>query len=147
MGRARRGAPDKRARCDLQRDGPTCAPGRTTPPRARTPTPGSVRRFTWETDSHNAISASQRGVFHSHCLTFGGLFALHLCHKGPPQRAAASRTTATARWDEVARTSQRRGFKPQRLRWVDAQGGHPDPHLMVRTARWSPPSLGVGGTE
>lgn len=147
MGRARRGAPDKRALCDLQRDGPTCAPGRTTPPRARTPTPGSVRRFTWETDSHNAISASQRGVFHSHCLTFGGLFALHLCHKGPPQRAAASRTTATARWDEVARTSQRRGFKPQRLRWVDAQGGHPDPHLMVRTARWSPPSLGVGGTE
>lgn len=76
------------------RDGPT-VPHRGRPRPAPTRQPVSVWRFTQETESHDAISAFRRGICQSHHLRW--VFALHLRHEGPPQGAAASRTTTMVR--------------------------------------------------
>lgn len=105
------------------RDGPT-VPHRGRPRPAPTRQPVSVWRFTPETESHDAISAFRRGICQSHHLRW--VFALHLRHEGPPQGAAASRTTTKVRAHDSPMGRGRQHVPKARIQTSETEvGGRP----------------------
>lgn len=142
-------APDKHARSDLQWEGrPHRASPRTATPRAHTSTRQCVALHTGDRiprcdlcfpAGHLSVPPPQVGVHLASPPRGSPTGSCRLPHN----HHGACWAPTTARWDKVASTSQRRGYRPQRLRWADAQDGHRDPHPVVCTAGGPlPPSVG-----